>query len=118
MKTYTSFIAISVIGFFAVVVFSSMIIKDPQPQSCQVEKKKITSVEEGTSFDIVLKDSQGERYYINRGLQRGLNLAFLNSKVLNKTVTLHLAKVLGGIVTSEHISQLSVEGNIIFTEFN
>ena len=56
-------------------------------------------------------------FYINRGLERGLNLETLNAKVLNKTVTLHLPKLLGGAVTSEHIAQLALEDEIIFTEF-
>ena len=47
----------------------------------------------------------------------GLNLDSLNAKVLNKTVTLHLPKMLGGLVTSEHIAQLKVGEEIIFTEF-
>jgi len=48
----------------------------------------------------------------------GLNLDSLNAIVLNKTVTLHLPKLLGGLVTSEHIAQLKVGEEIIFTEFN
>ena len=71
----------------------------------------------GSSFDIVFYDNGSDFYYINRGLERGLNLDSLNAKVLNKTVTLHLAKILGGI-TSEHISQLTVGDEIIFTEFD
>lgn len=47
----------------------------------------------------------------------GLNLDSLNVKVLNKTVTLRLPKLLGGLVTSEQIAQLKVGKEIIFTEF-
>lgn len=97
--------------------FNSCIIKDPKPEQCIVESKKIVNIKEGASYDIVFSDNQGDHYYINRGLERGLNLDSLNAKVLNKTVTLHLAKVLGGFATSEHISQLSVNDAIIFTEF-
>ena len=78
----------------------------------------ISNITEGTSYDINFRDTNGKSYYINRGLEQGLNLEDLNTKVLNKTVTLHLAKVLGGFAVSEHIAQLSVEDNIIFTEFN
>ena len=67
-------------------------------------------------LDIVFHDDGTDFYYINRGLERGLNLDSLKTKVLNKTVTLHLAKVLSGI-TSEHISQLAIGDEIIFTEF-
>ncbi len=96
----------------------SCIIKDPKPEDCVIQTETIINIKEGTSFDIVFSDSHGDHYYINRGLERGLNLDSLNAKVLNKSVNLHLAKVLGGLVISEHITQLSVDDAIIFTEFN
>lgn len=86
------------------------------PEDCIILTRTISEIKEGSTFDIVFKDMQGDRYYINRGLEQGLNLDSLNAKVLNKTVTLHLAKVVGGI-TSEHISQLEVDGEILYTEF-
>lgn len=98
-------------------VFNSCIINDTKPDECTIEKTKITQITEGTSFDIVFTDIKGDRFYINRGIERGLNLDSLNANVLNKSVTLHLAKILGGLVISEHISQLEVDKKIIFTEF-
>lgn len=95
----------------------SCIINNPKPEDCVVQTVKIKKITEGTSYDIVLHDDGTDRYYINRGLEQGINLDSLNAQVLNKTVTLHLAKVLGGI-TSEHISQLTVNGDTIYTEFD
>lgn len=97
--------------------FSACIIDNPKPEDCVVETITITKISEGRSNDIVFHDSGTDYYYINRGLEQGLNLDSLNAKILNKTVTLHLAKVLGGI-TSEHISQMKLGDEIIFTEFN
>ena len=96
--------------------FHSCIIDNPQPEECDIETEKIISIKEGTSFDIVFSDTHGDHYYINRGLERGLNLDSLNAKVLNKTVTLHLPKLFFG--TSEHIAQLAIGDEIIFTEFS
>lgn len=93
------------------------VIDNPTKETCNIETKKITAITSGVSNDVMFSDAQGDHYYINRGLERGLNLDSLNAKVLNKTVTLHLAKILGGFVTSEHISQITVDGDIIFTEF-
>ncbi|WP_298531156.1 hypothetical protein [uncultured Algibacter sp.] len=107
----------AVFSLLVLLSLNSCIIKDPKPEQCIVQTKKITTINQGASFDIIFSDSQGDLYYINRGLERGLNLDSLNTKVLNKTVTLHLAKVFGGLATSEHIAQLSVENKIIFTEF-
>ncbi len=104
--------------FFAFIIFSiftSCIIDNPKPDECEVVSVKITKIIEGTSYDIVFYDDDNDFYYVNRGLEHGLNLDTLNSKVLNKTVTLHLPKLILG--TSEHIAQLVVENDTIFTEF-
>jgi len=100
------------------VCFSSCIISNPVPSDCVVIERTITKIREGSSHDITFYDNKGDLYYINRGLERGLILEDLNATVLNKTVTLHLPKLLGGTVTSEHIAQLAIGDNIIFTEFN
>lgn len=116
MKKLTQF----VVPFFALLLFLlvySCIIQNPKPEECEVVTATISKIVEGSTYDIVFVDRGGDRYYINRGLEQGLNLQDLNATVLNKTVTLHLAKVLGGAVTSEHIAQLAIGDNIIFTEF-
>jgi len=97
--------------------FTSCIIQNPKPDECEIVTAKIIKITKGPSYDIVFHDNGTDYYYINRGLERGLNFDSLNAKVLNKTVTLHLAKVLGDI-TSEHISQLAIGNEIIFTEFD
>ncbi|MCO4820943.1 MAG: hypothetical protein KC469_02670 [Flavobacteriaceae bacterium] len=75
----------------------------------------MTRITIGSSNDIVFHDDDTDFYYINRGLERDLNLDSLNAKVLNKTVTLHLPRLLLG--TSEHIAQIAIGNDIIFTEF-
>ncbi len=110
-------IAFFALTFIAVLfLFKSCIINNPKPEECTIVTAKITKITEGTSFDIVFHDNQGDFYYINRGLEQGLNLDSLNAKVLNKTVTLHLPKLALG--TSEHIAQLAIGKEVIFTEFD
>ena len=99
-------------------VFTSCIINNLKPEDCLVLKTKIIKITEGNTLDIVFYDNKGDRFYINRGLEKGLILDSLNANILNKSVTLHLAKVLGGMATSEHIAQLAISETIIFTEFN
>ncbi|TXG36837.1 hypothetical protein [Seonamhaeicola maritimus] len=84
---------IFLLGFSMILL--SCVIKDPKPEECVIQNETIIHIKEGTSFDIVFSDNQGDHYYINRGLERGLILDSLNAKVLNKTVTLHLPKLLG-----------------------
>ena len=111
MKKLSPFIIV------AFIFFHSCIINNPTPEDCVIIDVKITRITEDSSYDIVFHDAGTDFYCINRGLEQGLNLDSLKRKVLNKTVTLHLAKVLGGI-TSEHISQLAIGDEIIFTEFD
>ena len=95
--------------------FVSCIINNPKPEECDIITTTIIKIEEGTSYDIVFRNKGSDFYYINRGLEQGLNLDSLNAKVLNKTVTLHLPRLFYG--TSEHIAQLTVGDEIIFSEF-
>ncbi len=106
-------------AFFALLVlaFLSCIISNPRPEDCKIVEVKIGDLSEGGVNDIVFHSNNGDRFYINRGLEQGLNLEDLNNLVVNKSVTLHLAKVLGGRVVSEHISQLALNDSIIYTEF-
>lgn len=95
--------------------FKSCVIYKPKPSECVVITSKITALKAGSTLDIQFKGDQGDTYYINRGIESGLNLDTLNALVLNKTVTLHLPKLLFG--PSKHIAQLKLEGQILYTEF-
>ncbi|MEM9680836.1 MAG: hypothetical protein AAF901_10980 [Bacteroidota bacterium] len=107
----------SVAALVAIVFsFQSCIINNPQPEECDIVTAKIVKITEGSSYDIVFHDTDSDFYYINRGLEQGLNLDDLNVKVLNKTVTLHLPKLALG--TSNHIAQLAIGDEVIFTEFD
>jgi hypothetical protein len=112
-----------IVPFFIIVLFLSVflvlkscVITNPQPEACEIVDVTINKITKGPSYDIVFHDDGTDYYYINRGLQQGLNLDSLNVKVLNKTVTLHLPKMLFG--TSEHIAQMTLGDEIIFTEFD
>jgi len=112
-----------VIPFFVLALFLSVflvlksrVINNPKPEECEIVNVTIKKITEGKSYDIMFHDNGVDYFYINRGLERGLNLETLNAKVLNKTVTLHLPKLLFG--TSEHIAQMAIGDDIIFTEFD
>jgi len=115
MKRFISFIVLAL--FLSIfLVFKSCVISNPQPEECEIVEVTINKITKGSSYDIVFHDDGTDFYYINRGLEQGLNLETLNAKVLNKTVTLHLPKMLFG--TSEHIAQMAIGDEIIFTEFD
>ena len=101
--------------FTSILFFKSCIIQNPQPKDCTIIEVTVKSITVGASKDIRFHDDNNN-YYINRGLELGINLEFLNAKVLNKTVSLHVPKML--FYTSKHISQITLGKEIIFTEFN
>jgi len=111
----TSIVTLLIVASFF--LLKSCIIQNPKPEECDVIELKVTRITEGGVKDIVFHNSRADFYYINRGLEQSLNLDSLKTKVLNKTVTLHLAKILGG-TTSNHISQLALGDEIIYTEFS
>ena len=94
----------------------SCFVNSPQPEECVAVTTTITQITEGSSNDIVFFDTDGDKYYINCGLERGLNLQDLNAAVLNKTVTLQLPKMFFG--ASPHIAELKVGDDVIYTEFD
>lgn len=95
---------------------SSCLIQNPKPEDCVTKEITVTAIEEGTSYDIVIKEKGDDFYYINRGLEQGLTIEELEEQIMNKKVNLHLYKFWFG--TSEHISQLTVDNNVLFTEFD
>lgn len=116
MKKQNLFLALALsLIVTSTLLFKSCVVNDPKPEECVIETVKIVKITKGSSFDIVFHDDGTDFYYINRGLERGLILDSLNAKVLNKRVTLHLPKLIYG--TSEHIAQLAIDDEIIFTEF-
>ncbi len=97
-------------------LLNSCIIQNPKPEECELKEIVVSRVYEGGDYDIVFAEANGDFYYINRGLEQGYTLAGLEQKVLNKKVTLHLANTIMG--TSNHISQLALEDEVVFTEFS
>lgn len=98
-------------------MLQSCIIQNPKQENCEQIEITVEEIYEGGIKDIVFLDPNGKFFYINRGLEQGLTLQGMKNKVLNKRVTLHLAKIIRGTL-SNHIAQLSLGQEVIYTEFN
>lgn len=94
---------------------TSCIIKGSSPSNSRVVTMRVDTIYEGGFKDIAFKQFDGKMAYINRGLENGLTLEGMRSKVLNKTITLHLSNTIIG--TSNHIAQVVVENDTLYTEF-
>lgn len=106
-----------ILSFFISLLCTSCLIQNPKIEDCEVKNITVVKVYEGGVKDIVFAESNGSFYYINRGLEQGYTLEGFRKKVLNKNVTLHLANTLIGS-ESNHIAQIAVGNEILFTEFN
>ncbi len=96
-------------------LLNGCIIQNPKPDECELKEIVVSGVYEGGDYDIVFAEANGDFYYINRGLEQGYTINGMEQKVLNKKVTLHLANTAMG--TSNHIAQLALEDEVVFTEF-
>lgn len=96
-------------------MLKSSIIQDPNPADSEVKEITVSRISEAGTLDIVFHETNGDFYYIDRGLEQVPTLEGIEQQVLNKKVTLHLANTIIG--TSNYIARLAVKDEIVFTEF-
>lgn len=108
------FTGIAAIG--VMFLLNGVIIQNPKPENCEIKEIFVSKIYEGGVKDIAFNNSDGGIFYINRGLEQGLTIEGMEEKVLNKKVTLHLAKTITR--TTGHISQLAIGNKVIYTEFD
>lgn len=102
------------ISLISILLWQSCIV-NPEPDYCEIVTLEVTKIYEAGTKDIVIDNSDNNNYYINRGLESGYDIASMKEDLLNKKVTLHLAKTIFG--KSNHIAQLAVNDSIYYTEF-
>ena len=87
---------------------------------CDVVVGRLTQVGEGSSHDLVLwVDSDDRRFYINRGLERGLDLAMLRHDLIGEEVTLKYPRhwtPLDPFGSTVHVSVLIHGETVLFDE--
>lgn len=101
---------------FSVTVLQSCMIHNPKEEDCFVKEIEVVEISEGGVKDLVFHDTNGDFFYINRGLENGFTIENATAAVLNKKVTLHIYESWQG-KDSKHISQLEVDGDVLYTEF-
>ena len=111
-----SFIIKFIGGIASLFVLQSCIINNAQQQECIVKQIVVTEIYQSNAADIFFKEANGDFYYINRGMERDLKIKQLEGKVMGKKITLHLYTFWFGY-QSNHISQLGLDDEILFTEF-
>ena len=118
MKKIIYILLIIVFAFFALALIPINTSKD----NCVVVSGTIKSLSEGGVKDLVFElENDKTTYYINRGLENGFQLEKSKTEFIGKKATLNYAKVWTPLApfgtTSKHITQISVDGKEVYSEF-
>lgn len=94
----------------------------PDEKDCLIVKAKVTEVYEAGFKDIVFKlQGVDKEFYINRGLERGLDLQALRANLTNNEIVILYPKYwtpLDPANSVRHISKMEFDGKIVFTEID
>ena len=90
-------------------------------EECLVVTGEVEHIFEGGPYDVVFRlRNDPKRYYINRGLENGLDLQVLKNELLGKEVTLTYPDhwtPLDPKKTTIHISKVEFGNVIVYSEF-
>ena len=92
----------------------------PPEDELLITEGKIEKIFEGGIKDIVFQLEGSERqFYINRGIDQGLDIKSMRNELIGKEVTIKYPDywtILDPNKKIRHISKIEVEGDIIFSE--
>jgi len=110
-------LAIAFIGLLLLVLRPVPI---PLEKDCLTTRGIVSEIYEAGTNDVVFKlQDQSKQFYINRGLERGLELNKLRSELISKEITIKYPKhwtPLDPVNSVRHISKVEHEGRIVFSE--
>ena len=109
-------------GLIAIIM--AMILLRPVPipdeKDCLILRGTVSEVYEGGVRDVVLKlRGHSQSFYVNRGLERGLNLKRLQANLTGREIVLKYPDHWSPFdpnKTSIHVSKIEFAGETVFTE--
>lgn len=120
MKKKHLFLVLTFLFFAFIAATFRPIIVPSNPAECIVAEGKVSKIFEGGIKDVVFKlEGHDTYYYINRGLEQGLELNQLQEDLIGNNVTIKYPKhwTLFNInKASRHLSILEYDGKEIFNE--
>jgi len=118
-KTHLT-IAASVVLLVLLTAFAFRPVSVSGVKDCRVVKGKVTSVFKGGNNDVVfILEGHKENYYINKGLEQGLDLAELKKGLEGKEITIKYPdywSMLDPDKSVRHIMTIEHSGKTIFSE--
>ncbi len=113
--------------YFIVIAFTVLFVFALKPINASKENSikvvgKVKSISEGGVKDLVVQlENSKITYYINRGFDNGFEIKKSRKELLGKNVVLYYAKNWTPLApfgtTSKHITHLSLNNNIFYSEF-
>lgn len=118
MKKSVIFILIAIV----VLLILALMPVDTSRNNSVLVVGKVVNVEEGGVKDLIIElENSKIKYYINRGVENGFKIKNARIELLGKSVQLHYAKNWTPFApfgtTSKHITQLSLDNKILYSEF-
>jgi hypothetical protein len=112
------------IGLGILLFVAAILILRPVPiiseDQAIVESGIVSDIYEGGENDVVFRlENQKRRYYINRGLENGLELADLQERLIGREITLKYPDYWTPLDWNDeikHLSKVEIEGEIVFNE--
>ena len=106
--------------FFLLVVFIFIPVPISSEDNCLITEGFVQSVSEAGEKDVVIRLKECHKtFYINRGLETGLDLDVLRTKLLHNHVTIKYPKYwtpLDPLSSTRHIAKLNYGEEVIFNE--
>ncbi|TPN87546.1 hypothetical protein [Aquimarina algicola] len=108
------------IAFMAVMIQTFRPVRNVQPEDVIKIEGIVTDIKEAPGYDIAItiKDDV-HYYYINRGLQQGLNIENLRNQLIDQKITLYALKrwtIFTRDYNMGHVSKLIFNDSIIYNE--
>jgi hypothetical protein len=122
MNTRKGIILASAVLFLAVLILIIRPVPHGNIENCINAKGTVTAVYEAGTNDVVFRlAGLDKEFYVNRGLERGLDLTKLRAELTNKVVVISYPKYwtpLDPQNSIRRVSQLEYDGKIVFTEID
>lgn len=126
MRHEKSVSMILVSGLVAGCLLLCVLLFNPVPaavtENCDVISGEVTAVHSPCCFDVVIElAGDDHHYHINRGLEKGIDLAVLRNQLLGATATLHHIRTnwtpLDPAGKLRPVAQVAVEDEVLFSAF-
>lgn len=115
-------VAVTVLIFFGLTLLALRPVPSAKTSNCSYIKSVVVDMHQGEGENdivFVLENDRNE-YYINRGLEHGLDIEKLKNRIEGQEIELLYIRYWTPIFTSapRHIAEISLNQEIIYSEFN